>query len=215
MKQLKFLLVDDHPMFRGGVKQILEELFPGVKIYEAGNARESEAIVKKMELNLIFLDVNLPDASGVDLIKNFKALNPKVKIVMLTLYDLKEIVQEAIDAGVDGYLLKDADEEEMKFAVNAIMGGKKYFSNAASNLFLPNGKDKDKAQDVQALSLLTPAEKKILRLLTEFKSNKEMADQLFVHIRTIENHKTNIAKKLDLKGRNALLKFAMAHKERL
>lgn len=205
------LLVDDHPLLRKGIKQSLLNIFPNVKILEAETIFEASAILHEIEMDIIFLDINLPDGNGIDFLREIKNENSEQKVVILTMYNDTALLQEAIEAKVDAYITKDSDEEELELAINAARHGTRYLSRSVMDAMIKRVEKTDGIRN--ALSQLTPTEKKVLSLVSEMKSSKEIAEQMFLHYRTIENHRTNICAKLGITGTNALLKFAIENKE--
>lgn len=205
------LLVDDHPLLRKGIRQSLLNIFPNVMIREAESISEASDILKETGNDIIFLDINLPDGNGIDFLKEIKAVNPEQKVIILTMYNDSALLQAAIEAKVDAYITKDSDEEELEMAVNSARHGTRYLSRSVMEAMIKRVEKTDEIRN--ALSQLTPTEKKILSLVSEMKSSREIAEQLFLHYRTIENHRTNICSKLGITGTNALLKFAIENKE--
>lgn len=205
------LLVDDHPLLRKGIRQSLLNICPNVMISEAESISEASDILKETGNDIIFLDINLPDGNGIDFLKEIKAVNPEQKVIILTMYNDSALLQAAIEAKVDAYITKDSDEEELEMAVNSARHGTRYLSRSVMEAMIKRVEKTDEIRN--ALSQLTPTEKKVLSLVSEMKSSREIAEQLFLHYRTIENHRTNICSKLGITGTNALLKFAIENKE--
>lgn len=204
---MRILILDDHPLFRKGVKILLEEQIEDSKVFEAETVFEATQIIVKEDIEFVTLDINLGEDSGIDYLKLIKESYPHIKIIMLTMYDLEEIFQEAIDYGADGYLLKDSSAEEIVLALKSCAKGVRYISGQLTeNLITKN-------EFSNQLNLLTQTERKVLKFVAKFMSSREIAEVMHVHYRTIENHRTNISRKLDLTGKKSLIKFAVTNKD--
>ncbi|MCF8356764.1 MAG: response regulator transcription factor [Melioribacteraceae bacterium] len=209
-EKITFLLVDDHPMFRAGVKQTLEETFKKSTILEAESISSAQDVINSNSIDLIFLDINLPDGNGLEFLRKLNNEKKPVKVIMLTMYDSNELFHEALELGTDGYLTKDSSDDEIKVAVNSILKGHRYISSSLTEKLIAKKTEEEDTKSI--IASLTPTEKKILRFVSELKTSKEIGEKLFIHYRTVENHRTNICVKLGLKGNNALLKFAIQNK---
>lgn len=214
MENLKtLLLVDDHPLIRSGIKQSLLSKFSKLKIHEAETIAEANNILCNNQIDLVFLDINLPDGNGIEYLNKIKSKNSKQKVIILSMYNDEELIQAAIEAQVDGYLTKDCDEEEIQLAITSAFKGRRYLSRSVLEAVIKRVEKTDELRII--LSQLSTTEKKILSLVAEMKSSKEIGEELFIHYRTVENHRTNICSKLGISGTNALLKFAIENKSHL
>jgi DNA-binding NarL/FixJ family response regulator len=210
--EIRILLADDHPIVRKGLKLSIEEGDGCKVIAEAGDGEAALALIQKLRPNLAILDIDMPKSTGLQVSAEIKRLKLDVKVIFLSFHKDEEMVRAALDAGGKGYLLKDSATQEIVAAVETVMGGQQYVSSAIALLLL-QGKDPSKPTEENALTgNLTASERRILLLIADGLSSKEIGATLSVHYRTIENHRTNICRKLGIEGANALLRFAVQHK---
>ncbi len=211
---MKILLADDHPLFRAGVKQALEKCSGCRIIDEAENGDEALQKIISLKPDIAILDVRMPGKSGLEILEIAADGSYPVKIILLTMYKNLNYFYKAVSLGVKGYLSKEDTVTEIIQAVDAVYKGENYVSTSLSKLL--KGKEKPEAQlnnDIAAVSSLTHMEKEVLKLIAEWKSNKEIAEKLFISTRTAGNHRTNISNKLNLHGTHSLIKFALENKD--
>ncbi len=209
----KILLIDDHQIILDGMEAILSEL-PNIEVIgRATNGNEGLQYIKALQPDIVLLDLDMPIMNGMAVTKEVKTNMPNVKIIILSLHQEASIIQSLIKDGVDGYVLKNADKNEIIKAIKTVIEGQKYFSSdvalALSQELKPTpnlGKHKD---DVEKLSLLSKREIEILKAIAEGFTNKEIAAQLHISPRTADTHRANIMKKLDLQKVVGLVKFAL------
>jgi two-component system nitrate/nitrite response regulator NarL len=198
------LVVDDHPLFRRGVVQLLA-MEPSIEVVgEAGNRAQALALVQQHEPDLILLDVNLKDESGLDILATIKADDPSRRVVMLTVSDAADDLMGAIRAGADGYLLKDMEPEQLLDRVRASLAGETVIGEAlAARLASALRQEaQDSAGGVRRdLSLLTEREQQVLRCLADGQSNKRIARTLSITEGTVKVHVKNLLKKLSFRSR--------------
>ena len=202
--QIKTLLIaDDHPLFRKGLIDLLQNSFPNVKIIECHNGTEAIDSILKLMPEVAILDINMPEANGLDVCKRVLKENTNTKIIILTMYREKEMIKNAMLSGALGYILKDTAGDEIVDCVNTVWGGDKYIGTAMlphhSELSL---EDKKKQQLVDGLKNLSQAELKTLKLVSQNKTSKEISELLFLSEKTIENYRSRICQKLELPPRN-------------
>jgi two-component system response regulator DegU len=215
-KKIKIVLADDHALVRNGIKAMLEHDADLTVTGEAGNGLEALEVAREVKPDLLILDIRMPQMTGLEAAAKLKSYSPKTKAVILSMHDSEEYVLQALDAGAYGYLLKDTDKNEFVKALKQIYGGAKYFSGSVSNV-LANRLLGKKPQSKPAAKIdsynLSKREKEILHMVVDGKQNKQIADQLDKSIRTIETHRFNIMKKLDVN--NAVDMVNKAVKENL
>ena len=211
---ITILLVEDHPLFRIGLKQILSNRFPESEIYEAESVSVAKILISKTVFDVIFLDLNIGEESGLDFLKEIKTSKIASKCIILSMYNDSWLVKESMNSGASAYLSKDSLSEEIFQALNMVIKGKKYVSQSVLGMITIQ-KDEGEDEVSQLLDYLTPTEKRILYMVADSMTSKEIAGKLGVNHRTIENHRTNICTKLNLSGVNSLMKFALANKTRL
>lgn len=214
-KKIKIVLADDHVLVRNAIKTMLENENDLVVTGEAGDGNEALEVAKDVKPDLLVLDIRMPGMSGLEAAAKLKSYSPKTKAVILSMHDSEDYVLQALDAGAYGYMLKDTDKNEFVKALKQIHSGNKYFSgdvsNVLANRLLGN---KRPAKTVKADPYnLSRREKEILRMVVDGKQNKQIADQLDKSIRTIETHRFNIMKKLEVN--NAIDMVNKAMKENL
>jgi len=211
---IKIVIADDHPIFRNGLRQILESE-KGIEIIgEADNGEKAFEVIKEKKPDIAILDIDMPKKTGLDVLRAMKGLNTKV--IFLTMYAEEDIFDEAMNLGIKGYVLKDSAVNDIIDCIMCVSNDDYYISPSVSN-FLVNRRKKinELKNSNPALDNLTPTEKKILKFISENKTSKEIADVLFLSHRTVENHRTNISNKLNLKGSYSLMKFAIENKSLL
>ena len=205
----KLLIADDHALIRKGLKQFLEPK-EGLTIFEASNGEEALKVIEEHQPGIAILDIEMPKLSGFDVAKIAFQRGLKVNIVFLTMYSDEAIFNKAMDIGVKGYVLKENTVSEIEQCIDKVMNGRYYLSPSISDFLMRrNQKVVNTPSDQQGLDQLTPTEKVIMKLLSEMKTNQEIAEEMGVTIKTVQNHRNNICNKLDLHGAHALLKFAV------
>ncbi len=213
---MKILIADDHPLFRKGLKHILEETPGGFFVAEAENGAQALAMMKKQFFDIAVFDIDMPLLNGLDAAREIKKLKLDTKIIILTMYKDEHLFNRAVDAGVMGYVLKDNTVAEIKNTVLTVLGGNFYICPAISGYLLNRKHNIAKEKEDQAnISTLTDTEKHILKLVSESKTSKEIAGQMYVSVKTIEKHRLNICKKLNIHGTHALIKYAFEHRGEL
>ena len=199
---LRVLLVDDHPLVRDGLRARLEAV-PGFEVVgEAGDAVEAQARVDALRPRLVLMDVGMKDVNGIELTAALLERQPRLLVLMLSMYDNPEYVQRAMQAGARGYVLKDAPASEIIAAIEAVAGGGTFLSPAVSKRLFRNQAPRP---------LLSARESEILSALARGLSSKQIAREINVSVRTVEAHRQNIKRKLDLAGQAELIKYAVEH----
>ncbi|MCL4551360.1 MAG: response regulator transcription factor [Bacteroidetes bacterium] len=214
--KISVVIADDHPLFRAGVKQCIDDDPSMFFVAEACNGEEALELIHKHNPDIAVLDIQMPKLSGLAAAQKLKEESSRTSVILLTMFNDQNIFFKAIDQDVKGYVLKDAAVNDIVKAIHSVAEGKYYLSPELSGLLVSYRKTNQSKLNVHpSVQLLTSTERHILLLISELKSNKEIADELFVSKRTIENHRTNIAKKLGLTNTNGLLKFAVNNKAAL
>lgn len=211
---IEVILVDDHQIVRDGIRLLIEGMDGIQVIDEAGSAKEMQGILKSKIPDLAIIDISLPGMSGIELAAFLTDEYPQIKILMLSMYTSEDFIFNSIKAGALGYLPKNTTKKELNTAIIEIMGGREYFSESISNVILKSYVKKAQSEqqpEKKDLDALSNREQEVLRLFSEGKSNKEMADELFISTRTVESHKNHIMQKLELKTTVDLIKFAITN----
>jgi DNA-binding NarL/FixJ family response regulator len=207
MAAYRVILADDHALFRSGVKRILAEI-PGVEVVgEAADGMQLLELLKELTPDLVILDISMPKLRGLEAIQAIKTSYPQVQVLMLTMHKDADYLSLALGAGAAGFLLKEDADPELLKALDAIRRGKTYLSPSVSKVLpdlLRRGLGPGTGQEV-----LTHREREVLKLLSDGKSSKEIGDLLFISLRTVQNHRANIMKKLKVRRTADLIKYAM------
>jgi len=199
---IRLLLIDDHPLVRDGLRARLSTV-PGFEVVgEAGTADEAVAQVDALRPTLALMDVGMRDTNGIDLTAQLLASHPDLLVLMLSMYDNPEYVQRALQAGARGYVLKDAPASEIVTAIEAVTGGGTFLSPAVSKRLFRNQAPRP---------VLSMRESQILSGLAKGLSSKQLARDLDLSVRTVEAHRQNIKRKLNLEGQAELIKYAVEH----
>ena len=212
----KVYLVDDHPVFRFGLKQVIQA-DPRFEIAgEAGDDATALAGIATTKPRVVIVDVRLPQRGGLELLKDLRTIQPQPACLVLTMHSEESTFNAAMGAGAAGYLLKDDALELVLPALNAVAAGSVYLSPSISGWLLRRQhRITALKQEKTGLAALTATERRILQFVAENKTNKDIAGELFVSHRTIETHRSNICRKLELSGAHKLLQFAIEHRSEL
>jgi len=209
MKQHSIITADDHPLLLKGLNDFLLEKKYNL-IGSGANGREAYNLITQQTPDIAILDIQMPYMSGLEIAKKCKTNNITTKIVLITLHKEKDLYQQAQELNIFGYILKEFALEEIENCIKTVTGGEPYFSPRIKDLLGKNSMDND------ALSTLTPSERKILKLIARDKTNKEIASLLFISYRTVEKHRSNIITKLSLEPKtNSLLIWAKEQHDKL
>jgi DNA-binding NarL/FixJ family response regulator len=212
----RILIADDHALIRKGLRQVIEADSHFSVVGEAANGREALALVAEQQPQIAILDVNMPEMTGFDVAQEIRKRKLDVAVIFLTMHKDKTFFNKAMDIGARGYVLKDGALDEIVNAVNTVVRGQPYISPPLANYLLQR---MDRigllAKQTPGLNDLTATERRVLKLIAEYKTSKEIADLLHIHYRTVDNHRTNICNKLGLQGSHSLLKFAVEHQTEL
>ncbi len=213
MNKIKLILVDDHRLFLDGIKSLLSEIEFIDIIGEASGGNEALNLLGKLKPDLIMMDISMKGLSGIDVSKQITALYPDIKIIILSMHTNEEFVMNAIKAGAKGYLSKETTKEELLDAIQIVYAGGESYSKLISDNFLKSYVKKFKAeQSLIDNKTLTIREIEILKLAVVGLSNKEIADKLFISIKTVDSHKNNIMQKLKLKNTAEMVLYAVKNK---
>jgi two-component system response regulator NreC len=211
--KVKIIIAEDHTILRAGLRALLSTQKEFEVIGEAGDGREAIRVADKLEPDLMLIDLSMPKLNGMEAIHEIKRRNPQIKVIALTVHKNEEYILAALEAGANGYVLKDASQGELFMAIQYVMTGKKYLSPSISEkiveVFLEN---RQEGKEFSAWDTVTSREKEILKLIAEGYKNKDIADHLFISIKTVEKHRSNLMKKLDLHNTAALTTYAIEKK---
>ncbi len=208
--KLRIVLADDHTILREGLRALLSA-DPNFEIVgEAGNGREAVRCVEKLGPDLLLMDLSMPRMSGMDAISEIKKRYPETKIIALTVHKTEEYLLSTLQAGVDGYVLKDATHDELVMAIHNVAAGKPYLSPGISDKVIEGYLEgKESSLSVSSWQRLSQREREVLKLIAEGYKNKEIAEDLCISLKTVEKHRANLMKKLDLHNAAGLTVYAM------
>ena len=203
-------MAEDHTILREGLKALLSSDPQFEIIGEAADGRESVRCVEKLGPNLILMDLSMPRMSGMEAIREIKKRCPDIRIIALTVHKTDEYLHTSLQAGADGYVLKDATHEELVLAIKKVMKGQSYLSPGVSGKVIEGYLEgKETVLSDSPWETLSPREREVLKLIAEGYKNKEIADDLCISLKTVEKHRANLMKKLDLHNAAALTVYAM------
>jgi len=210
MKEVSILIVDDHQIIIDGIKSLLHDQDEFRVAGEACNGKEAIEFLKLFPVNIVLLDIDMPVMNGIEATKKIKAEFDDIRVIILTMHNESGLINSLVASGADGYILKNSDQHELILAIQKVANGQQYFSSdvtmtllnktaAQLNRFQP---DKHKAK-------LTAREIEILKLIADGNSNKEIGEKLFISHRTVDTHRTNLMKKLEVSNIAGLIRYAI------
>ena len=212
----KVLIVDDHPLFRSGLRQVIESDARFDLVGEAGDGEVALKFILEKKPDVAVLDVNLPRLTGLEIARKLQGKKISTRLIILTMHKEEDMINRALDSGVNGFVLKENAAADILDAIETVAGGGHYLSPSVSGFLV---KRRNRAESLAAqkpgLDDLTKAERRILKLVAEKKTSKEIAAELFISPRTVEAHRANISTKLELQGAHSLLQFALENRSSL
>lgn len=213
-QMVRVIIADDHAVLRKGLRDLISDERGLTVVDEAANGQEALEKILSHEPDIALLDIDMPKMTGLDVASELKKKGVRTRLIALSMHDEERIFDKAMDLGFMGFILKDGVITDVVDAIGAVSAGKYYISPSLST-FAVSRSAKSSEDRFPTLALLTQTERKVLRLISESKSTKEVAQTLFVSPRTVDSHRANIAEKLGLKGPNALLRWALENKGKI
>lgn len=211
--KVKILIVEDNQLFREGLKSLLASNTGYELIAEAKDGLEALRLARKIQPDFILLDISMPRLNGISVIKEIKSVYPDIKILALTIHESDEFVLQTFDAGANGYCVKDCSRQELQIAIQTVLEGRTYISPQIADQvmegYLESSKKLKKKTDWDTI---TRREREILKLVAEGYKNRQIADLLHISIKTVEKHRANIMRKLDLHNASELTAYAIDKK---
>jgi len=206
--EVNLIICDDHQLVIDGLKALMEGENDLVLKGTANNGAEAIRLIQNLKIDLVLMDLDMPVMSGIEATKAIKKDHPEVKVIILTMHDEKSIITMLMDLGADGYVIKNADRLELLNAIRNVAAGKKHFSPEVTVALLSQ---EENPMSSALMEGLTEREIEILKLIAEGLSNKEIGDKLFIPHRTVDTHRTNLMKKLEVHNIAGLIRFAIRH----
>lgn len=213
-KKIKVVIADDHPIFRSGLVSVFSQQSDIEIVGEAANGHEALSLIESSEADVAILDVDMPELDGIETARHLKDSSSSVAVVFLTMHRDAAILRSMQALNAKGYVLKDSALHDIVDCVRRVSTGKKFIGRGLDELVL-EAVDSVSRRSVPQLARLTQTELHIIRLVGEYKTSKEISQELFVSIKTIETHRYNICLKLGITGPHALLAFAVEHQKHL
>jgi two-component system nitrate/nitrite response regulator NarL len=207
MKPIRVLITDDHKLVIDGLKAMIQGINELDFVGECRSGIETLKFLEFIKTDVALMDIDMPDMNGIEATKRIKELYPEIKILILTMHDEKSMIQNLIEIGADGYILKNSDRNELIKAIKAVHSGSKYFSKDVLEAL--NRTEVEQNSNATDLDILTEREIEIIKLVCEGLSNKEIGEHLDISHRTVDTHRNNILKKIDANNTAGLIRFAM------
>ncbi len=218
MEKIRVLLADDHELVRTGLVKLLESYKDLDIVGEAGDGVEAVEKTKKLNPDVLVIDLSMPNLSGIEATKIIRKDCPQVAVLVLTMHQKEEYVYQILKSGAGGYILKDAGKDELAHAIRTVARGEKYFSPRVSEIMVDGYLRKTVLHDESSSGnademevSLTKREKEVLSLIAEGLNSEEISERLFISPRTVDTHRTNIMQKLDIHDAANLVKYAIEH----
>ena len=209
IEKKRILIADDHPIFRSGLRAVIDADARFAVMAEAADGEQALKLIIEERPDVAIVDYNMPKLNGFELLKEISQRKVNLVTVMLTMHNDEAMFSKAFELGVRGYVLKDSAGIDIVNCLHAVTKGQVYTSAAVTTYLL---KRATRTKAVDGVESLTPAERKVLRLIADYKTSREIADELSISVRTVENHRNNISGKLGISGSHSLMKFALANR---
>ena len=206
---IKVLLADDHKIIRDGLRSLIERHSEMEVVGEADNGRKTIQLARELEPDVVIMDISMPDLNGIDATQQIVKDVPGVKVIALSMHSDKRFVVGMFKAGAAGYLLKDCAFDELEQAVKTVLADHTYLSPKIATVVIKNYVPQVSTEDASAFSLLSAREREVLQLLSEGKTTKDIASDLFLSVKTIETYRQRIMDRLDIHNLADLIKFAI------
>lgn len=209
MRIVKVLLAEDHGLVRAGIRSLLQKL-PWLEVVgEASNGREALALIRSHHPDVVLMDIAMPELNGLEAAARIRKEHPNTRIIILSMHASEEYVLQALRAGANGYLLKDASTAELELAIQAVVKGENYLSPAVSKHVVSGYVRRVGGEPGSSTEPLTPRQREILQLIAEGNSTKQIASKLNISIKTVETHRTQLMDRLKIHDIPGLVRYAI------
>jgi DNA-binding NarL/FixJ family response regulator len=205
LDKITIVLADDHKMVRDGLKSFLSKISDFEIVAEVQDGEQLLSVYEKSMPDIALVDISMPRINGLEALRNLHEQNPMAKIIILSMHEEPDYIMKAIQNGAKGYLLKNTDEKELEMAIRTVAQGGKYFNSTVSSIMIENMTNKETVRMTAEINV-SNREKEILKLVSEGQSNKIIADVLHISIRTVETHRLNLLRKLDVNNAAEMVK---------
>lgn len=213
-KEICLVLADDHPIVRQGLRQVIERETDLIVMAEADDGLTALSQIVSLRPDVAVVDVDMPGMDGITVLRELREKGVETGVIILTIHREEEFFNRALEAGARGYLVKDSAIGEIVMSIRAVAAGGNYVSPVLTS-YLFNRKRTDPKANRPVLADLTVTEKQVLRSIAEYKTNQQIAEELFISPLTVKTHRQNISIKIGLKGKHALMKFALDNRDEL
>lgn len=204
----RIMIVEDHTLLRAGLVALLAQDPDFVVAGEASDGRDAIRMIGTVKPDIVLMDLSMPGLNGIEAIAEIKRRQPEIRIIVLTVHKADEYIHAALQAGANGYVLKDSTHDELRGAIRTVLSGKVYLSPDVSGRVVTTYLGGGRGAGLRPLDTLTLRERQVLKLVAEGRSNRHMAEYLSLSVKTVEKHRSNLMKKLDLHNVAALTMFA-------
>lgn len=205
----RILIADDHTLFREGIRRLLEDQ-PDIEVLgEAVDGREAVRLANSLHPDVILMDIAMPSLNGLEATRQIKRDHPEIHVLVLTMYDHEEYFRQILEAGASGYLVKRAATSDLVSAILAVYNGEAVLSPTITRLLLEDYLRIENSKPESEPELLSPREREILQLIAEGKTSREIAEILYLSVKTVQSHRSSLMQKLDLHDRGDLIKYAI------
>lgn len=203
----RVIIADDHPIFRSGLRHAIEQETEFEVVGEASDGETALELIERERPDIVVLDINMPKLNGFAVLEEMRNRDLPGRAVILTMHNQEAVIARAMELGVRGYVVKESADEDIVNCLRAVSDGQSYTSPIVTDYLIKRAGRSDKPCD--GIGSLTPTERTILKLIGEYKTSREIADEMFISVRTVENHRNNISSKLGVRGSLGLIKYVM------